>query len=246
MGNELAKALLVNTVTGVGHRVMYNPEELRLGQGNTFAEVGIPGRSASPVQYVRGRARTLAMELFFDSYETGTDVREFTTPIVALLDQDPGTKAPPVLLFSLGRFQFSCVLVDADQRFTMFLRDGTPVRSVLSARFQEYVRVDFAVSSGLFFGSPTVSAAVNTVAGAVADSSVGAPAPAAGSTVHTVVRGETLSALAGGYLGDCGRWRDIARANAMDDPFALTPGQQLVIPPRAPGATATGAGGGTP
>ena len=37
--------------------VMYNPEELKLEQGNKFAEVGIPGLNASPVQYVRGKAR---------------------------------------------------------------------------------------------------------------------------------------------------------------------------------------------
>ena len=61
------------------------------------------------------------MELFFDTYETGQDVRDFTAPIVALLDKQPQTMAPPVLLFSLGRVQFRCVLVDAGQRFTMFL-----------------------------------------------------------------------------------------------------------------------------
>ena len=48
--NELAKAVLIDTTTGVGHRVMYNPAELKLEQGNQFAEVGIPGLNASPVQ----------------------------------------------------------------------------------------------------------------------------------------------------------------------------------------------------
>ncbi|WP_051969780.1 CIS tube protein [Kitasatospora azatica] len=244
MGNELAKALVINTATGVGFPVMYNPEEFKLDQGNNFAEIGIPGLNASPVQYVRGRTRTLAMELFFDSYETGTDVREHTAPIVALLDKDPAGQAPPVLLFSLGRFQLPCVLVDAGQRFTMFLRDGTPVRSVLSVRFQEYVQVDIAVSGGLFFGSPIVSAAVNTVVGAVSDSSVGAAAPTGTGTVHTVIQGDTLSALAGTYLGDAGRWREIARVNGMDDPFALVPGRPLVIPPRT--SAGVPAGGGVP
>src|SRR4249920_1618767 len=115
--NELVKAALIDTTSGVGYPVMYNPEELKLEQGNQFAEVGIPGLDASPLQYVRGRNRVLAMELFFDTYETGEDVRAYTAPIVRLLDKNPQTLAPPVLLFSLGRLQFRCVLTDAGQRF---------------------------------------------------------------------------------------------------------------------------------
>src|SRR4051812_21369481 len=87
ISNELAKALIVNTVTGESFPVMYNPEELHLEQGNTFAEVGVPGLNASPVQYVRGKARAVTMELFFDTYETGRDVRTHTAPIVALLEK---------------------------------------------------------------------------------------------------------------------------------------------------------------
>ena len=47
---ELAKATILNTFTGESFRVMYNPEELKLEQGNTFAEVGIPGLGTPPVQ----------------------------------------------------------------------------------------------------------------------------------------------------------------------------------------------------
>jgi LysM repeat protein len=233
VSNELAKALIVDTTTGTGFPVMYNPEEFKLAQGNTFAEIGIPGLNASPVQYVRGKARTLSMDLFFDTYETDADVRTHTSAIIGLLDKSPRTQAPPVLLFSMGRFQFQCVLVDVGQTFTMFLRDGTPVRSTLSVALQEFVRVDMRVERGLFFGSPTVSSAVNTVAGALSGVlSSGTP------SIHVVLRGETLSGIAAFYLGDAGRWRDIARANDVDDPFDLPPGTSLVIPSRPAGRPA--------
>ena len=78
VSSELAKAVIINTVTGASFPVMYNPEELQVEQGNNFAEVGIPGLNAPPLQYVRGKARVLTMELFFDTYETGQDVRDFT------------------------------------------------------------------------------------------------------------------------------------------------------------------------
>ncbi len=227
VSSELAKALIINTTTGASFPVMYNPEEFRLEQGNTFAEVGIPGLNTPPVQYVRGKARTLTMDLFFDTYETGQDVRVHTAPIVRLLDKQPQTQGPPILLFTMGRFQFPCVLVDAGQRFTMFLRDGTPVRSTMSVRFTEYVRVDVEIRGGLFFGSPTVSAVANTAADL-------GHAVLSGSTVHVTVRGDTLSGIAAVYLGDAGRWREIAQANAIVDPLTLPPGTNLVIPPGSP------------
>lgn len=224
---ELAKAVIVDTSTGTSHTVMYNPEELKLDQGNSFAEVGIPGLNASPVQYVRGKTRVLSMELFFDSYETGEDVRVHTGPIVALLDRQPQASAPPVLLFSLGRLQFRCVLVDAGQRYTMFLRDGTPVRSAMSVRLREYVEVDLTIRQGVFFGSPTVSAAANAVVDAARSVRSGS------ATVHVVIQGDTLTGLAAAYLGDPGSWRLIADANAIPDPLYLVPGSSLVIPTSA-------------
>lgn len=200
---RLAKALIINTLTSERIPVMYNPEEYRLEQGNDFAEVAIPGLNAPPVQYVRGKGRTLTMELFFDSYEAAADVRAHTGRIVRLLETTPRTKAPPVLLFTMGQFAFRCVLADAGQRFTMFLRDGTPVRSVLTARFQEYVDVVVETERGLFVGPPTL---------------------------HTVVAGQTASHVAAQLLGDPTRWREIAEANGIDDPFRLAPGASVVAP----------------
>jgi hypothetical protein len=220
----LEKAVIVDTTTGASLPVMYNPEELKLEQGNSFAEVGIPGLDAPPTQYVRGKARTLAMELFYDTYETGEDVRVHTTPLVRLLEKRPETQAPPVVLFSMGRFQFRCVLVEATQRFTMFGRDGTPVRSSVAVRFQEHVRVDIEVRRGLFFASPTASAVANRVADTARAVASGA------ATVHVVGPGETLSGLAAVLLGDPARWREIAEANDIDDPFDLVPGRRLILP----------------
>ena len=203
---QLARAFIVNTTTGEHIPVMYNPEQFSLDQGNTFAEIGIPGLNASPVQYLRGKGRTLSMELFFDSYELGGDVRQFTDGITNLLATQPATFAPPVLLFVMGSFSFRCVLVDAAQRFTMFAIDGTPVRSTLSVRFHEYVDVTVAVESGVFIGPPTL---IN------------------------VTQGATVASIAAAVYGDPSRWRDIAGANKIEDPFNPPTGQPLVIPGQA-------------
>ena len=225
-GNQFAPASIVDTTTGETVSVMYNPEEIKLEQGNNFAEIGIPGLNASPVQYVRGKGRTLSMELFFDSYETGQDVRIHTIRIVRLLEKRPETQAPPVLIFAMGGFAFRCVLVDAGQRFTMFRSDGTPVRSFLSIRLQEYVSVTTEIQRGLFFGSPTVSAAVSTAV------ELGRAVMSGSGRVHITSQGDTLQGLAAALLGDAALWRDIAEANGIDDPFDLPPGTRLMIPPR--------------
>jgi hypothetical protein len=222
--NSLAKALIIDTTTGTSYPVLCNPEEYKLEQGNNVVEVGIPGQNAAPVQYVRGKARSLSMDLFFDTYEVAKDVRAYTGPVVRLLDKIPQTGAPPILVFSMGRFQFQCVLADAGQRYTMFLADGTPVRSILSVRFLEFVRVDVEIERGVFFGSPTASAAATTAIEAGRSVFGGSP------TVHVTVAGDTLSGLATAYLGDPALWRDIARANKIDDPLSIAPGAVLVIP----------------
>ncbi|MGQ4330378.1 CIS tube protein [Streptomyces hayashii] len=237
----LTKAEIIDTTSGDGFTVMFNPEELKLDQGNSYAEIGVPGLDAPPVQYIRGKARVLSMELFFDTYEAGTDVRTHTGPIVRLLDKEPQSQAPPVLLFSLGSFQFRCVLVDANQRFTMFLRNGTPVRAMVSVRLHEFATVDAEVRRGLFFASPTASSAVNRAVSTVRS------VPREQPTVHTVIEGDTLSGLAATYLGDPALWRAIADANRVADPLTLTPNTRLIIPARRPDGTAPqGQGGARP
>jgi hypothetical protein len=200
---QLAKAFIVNTTTAQQIPVMYNPEQFSLDQGNNFAEIGIPGLNAPPIQYVRGKGRALSMELFFDSYELGQDVRQFTGGITGLLATLPQTFAPPILLFVMGSFSFRCVLAEAAQRFTMFAMDGTPVRSTLSVRFHEYVDVTVAIETGVFFGPPII---------------------------YNVVQNDTLSGIAAATGGDPSNWRTIADANNIDDPFNLPIGNPLVIP----------------
>ena len=202
----LDKASIINLDTGEETAVMFNPAEYTLDMGNTIAEIGIPGLEKSPVQYVRGKIRTLTMELFFDTYENraNRDVRVRTRQITALLEKNPTTQAPPVLLFSWGSLQFKCVLETVSQRFIMFVADGTPVRARLKVVFKEFEELDVEIEEGLFLGPPTV---------------------------RNILDGETLDQLADEFLGDSGAWREIAELNDIDDPINVPAGTQLVIPP---------------
>lgn len=191
--------------------VLFNPTQYQVTESNQFAEIGIPGVDAPPLQFVRGTARTLSMQLFFDTYDpvdgrTGkpSDVRQHTNQIIELLEVDPDTHAPPICCFSWAQFKFDGVLERADQRFTLFWHDGTPVRATVDVSFKEL---------GQKKPDPATKRSSSDFA-----------------KHHIVRRGDTLSNIAAEEYGDPAVWRPIAEANALDDPLALQPGQMLVIP----------------
>jgi len=184
-------------------RVLFNPTEYRLNRSNQFAEVAIPGLGGSPLQFARGNARILSMQLFFDTYELGEDVRDYTSEVVDLLEIESELHAPPICLFSWGDLNFVGVLERADQRFTLFLSDGRPVRATVDVSFKEF-----------FTG----------------EEQAGRLQSANYAKRYVVRRGDTLSAIAGRTYGDPGLWRPIAEENRIDNPLALAPGQVLVIP----------------
>ena len=57
----------------------------------------------------------------------------------------------------------------------------------------------------------------------------GATAQPAEETVYTVVSGDTLSTIADKFPGVT--WQQIAAANDLQDPYPLSIGQKLIIPP---------------
>lgn len=212
----LEKAFIKNTITGERFEVMFNPEQYTVNRDNNFAQVAIPGRRAPVLQFVHGNAQTLDMELLLDSVEehvqgtqrpnaAGTDVRRVVRSITGLLDIDPTTHAPPILLFGWATFSFTCVLSKATQQYVMFRPDGTPVRAKVQVTFTEFTNAEMEAKE---------------IKRETADY----------SRVHVVREGDSLPALAYRLLGTVAAWRPIALANGLDDPDALEPGTKLVIP----------------
>src|SRR5215218_10005837 len=185
-----ARARITIEHTGEQFEVMFNPEEYTLNRDNNFASQAVPGLSSPLLQFVHGNLRTLEMELFFDTYEQKTDVRVQTQRIVRLLDIDPELHAPPVINIAWASLQFRCVLVRAGQKFILFLEDGRPARARVTVSFNEYVDP----------GRETREVKRQT---------------ANFSKVHTVVQGETLSAIAGRFYEDPRMWRPIAIENGL-------------------------------
>ena len=186
--------------------VMFNPAEYSLNKSNSFAEIAIPGIDSPVLQFVRGQARALSMALFFDTYEENEDVRNFTDKLTNLLAIDSDLHAPPLVLFSWGFLTFTGILESVNTRFTMFNRIGVPVRATCTVSFKEYKTLSYQLSK-----TPKFSADV--------------------TKVRTVIEGDALWSIAAREYGKPEEWRRIAKANKIDDPTRLEPGQQLVIPP---------------
>jgi nucleoid-associated protein YgaU len=202
----LAKAKVLVEATGAQFDVMFNPEEYTINQDNTFASQNVPGLSAPITQFVHGNMRTLEMELFFDTYESNTDVREKTKNITDLLNINGDLHAPPIIRISWASLQFRCVLARAGQKFILFFPDGRPARARVNCTFNEFV------------DPSRESKEVNRQT-------------ANYTKVHVVLAGETLSGIAGRLYRDPAMWRPIAIANEIDNPRELTTGQSLDIPP---------------
>jgi hypothetical protein len=212
----LEKALITNTVTGANIPVMFNPEEYTVNQDINYAQTAIPGLSAPILQFVNGNMQTLEMELFLDTYEThqsnsrvlnqaGDDVRKLTQKITDLMNIEPTTHAPPVVLFTWGSLSFTCVLARASQRFVMFMPDGTPVRARLQVTFNEYRNVDQEAKE--------------------------VKRETANFTKFYVIgQDETLSGIATRLYGNPRLWRPIALHNRIENPRILNMGVRLLIP----------------
>jgi hypothetical protein len=200
---------------GGGRKVLFNPTEYSLTRNATYAEQNLLGLSTPVMQFVSGTAETLSMELFFDGYETGVDVKEKESArdgylAVDHLDDylavDGETHAPPQLLVNWGTLEFRCVLESATKRFTLFLPDGKPVRARADVTFKQYE-------------SPRWE-------------QLEKPRASPDRTkLRRLTESDSLALLAAREYGDPAHWRTIAAANDIDNPRTVQPGRELVLPP---------------
>lgn len=199
---------------------LFNPKELNIEKSNHFAEVNIPGLESPIFQFVRGNARSVTVDLFFDTYEKREDVRTYTdmitgweagntlnnqSPKKGLMDIDSDLHAPPICLFVWGAFIFQCIIEKVSKKFTMFLSNGTPVRATLNVTLKEYREVEAQVKE------------INPQSSDLTKSWV-------------VTQGDSLWAIAAKEYGSPEDWRLIAKKNNIENPRILNPGQRLIIP----------------
>jgi hypothetical protein len=211
---------------------LFNPERYTVSKSVQLAEIAIPGLDAPVVQYVRGQNEKITMELFFDTTDLGmvdpvTDVRTLTGQVYQLLKIDGNLHAPPRVQLAWGAggqltsygasISPWLILESISEEFSLFSPEGVPLRAKLNVSFCE---------------AWTISQQLQVTPRHSSDR----------TTLHQVVRGETLCQISYEQYSDPTQWRLIADANSLANPRLLTPGQILTIPPN-PSSTITTSGG---
>jgi hypothetical protein len=135
LGEAAIRVLPPATARTVNVRIVVN--RLKLAKHNEFAEATVPGLSGGPLQFVRGRSRTLSAVLSFDGRPTNTDVRQLMKPVTDLMNVDGQMHAPPVLSFDWRGWSVQCVLEIAVAEFRSVFSDGRPSRGRLRVVFRE-------------------------------------------------------------------------------------------------------------
>ncbi|MCD4797489.1 MAG: hypothetical protein K8R19_00570 [Methanosarcinales archaeon] len=187
--------------------VMFNPEDYTVSLSGAFKTK--KGQESRP-SFDKVEIKDFTIKSFFDTYETQSDVREKTNKIAKLLMpfvEGSERKRPPICLFVWGKFKYKGTIHKLDQKFTMFLETGIPVRAELTFTFKSVATPqEYAEYMGI----------------------------EACRKVWTVKSSDRLDLIAHKALKNAALWRKIADENNIDDPIAFPQthdiGKTLVIP----------------
>ncbi|HLL64135.1 MAG TPA: hypothetical protein VK453_00130 [Micromonosporaceae bacterium] len=169
-----------------------------------------------PVQFKGSGATQLKLQILLDAMEkqpTGSVQSEVERLMRWMSpEDDPSTHSPspPELQFTWGSLTingahtFKGHLTQVDVTYEMFARDGRPIRAQVNLTLQS---------------TPQPAARTNPTSGGERS-----------RRSHLLRRGEALHSVAYATYGDAARWRDIARANGIDNPFRVRPGRELLLP----------------
>ena len=193
---------------------MFNPDKLVFNRSVGWSTEKATQRDTPELQFTSSEPATLTVDLFFDTYDTPSakkeDVRKkHTVKLLHLTTVEThGEKhRPPICRLRWGSAErvFQGVIERLDQKFTMFMDDGTPVRATVTCTFKEWRTNDDDFKRQQLQSSDVAK-------------------------LRVVKRGETLSNIAAEEYSNPGLWRPIAKENNIDDPLRIKPGRVLLIP----------------
>ncbi|HEX8127032.1 MAG TPA: hypothetical protein VF548_15765 [Allosphingosinicella sp.] len=214
---------LDKTKDGPPFEVSYNPTELAFTKSAQFADIAVPGLEAPIIQFVRGDAETLSLELFFDSTDGGTgdgatSVTEKVTQFQKLVSVDGALHAPPIVRINWGTglpgptiadvqmTEVDVIVTSVARRYTLFNPDGLPLRATVTLQMRVYW---------------TIGEQTDLLNYQSADH----------TRTHAVREGETLPLIAWDAYSDVSKWRVIAEHNGLSQTRDLPVGLILQLPP---------------
>jgi len=184
----------------------FNPTDYKLSKSNTFAEITIPGLESPPIQYIRGGSESLTVQALVDTSDTLDDVRKsYVDNIRKLMRPQQSLHAPPIVQFVWDKTVFRGVVEKLDVNYVLFAKNGVPLRAQLDITLKEY-RPAREQDLDPPRTSPTVEKS------------------------YVVRRGDTWDRISAAVYRRPDAWRELARANGINDPRDLRPGLVLTVP----------------
>jgi hypothetical protein len=180
--------------------VQFNPQTLKLTYSNENKSANQPAGSTS--QFVGTGTTKLAVELLFDTSQTGQDVRYYSGKVGYYIKPSPqpdqkNKRVPPGVSFEWGTFKFPGVVDSLQESLDYFSEDGVPLRSTIQLGIS---RLDIVF--------PDIDKPADAPAAGQPGLTQLSPAPA----------GKSVAQMAG-QNGNSGDWKSIAAANGIDDPL---------------------------
>jgi hypothetical protein len=206
--------------------VQFNPATLKVSYTNQVQSND--QSTASSIQYVGKGTSKMGLELLFDismpieSEENRTraysDVREITREVTYFITPKPDPDhedrfLPPGVRFSWGSFLFEGIVESMDETLELWSEDGIPLRATMTMNLGQ---------QGVFFGMNPNATRSPTAGGA------GARGGAGTSPLAAARAGDSLQSIAA-RLGKAADWQGLARANGIENPRILAPGQMINI-----------------
>jgi hypothetical protein len=192
--------------------VKFNPGEYSLQRNMFYAEVQVPGLAMPLLQFVRGEAQTMSLELFLDASDRpdtrsgGKGIENDIAALRKLVTIQSELHAPPIIRFQWGFQHFDGVVTNYGEKFVLFDLEGNAIRARVTLQLKSYTPAELQIKE--------------------AD-----PQSPDRTKTRVVREGERIDTIAAEVYGDPAYWPAIARANRLARPRILVPGQLLEIPP---------------
>jgi nucleoid-associated protein YgaU len=190
----------------------FKPKELSIQKSAKWERNPSRGsKSAGPPEFSGAEPCKMTFELFFDATDqkdgSVVDRVEDLFRCCVPTDESLGKKrgSPPLVVLRWGKVSsFAAFVTSVQAKYTLFSAQGTPIRATCGVTLEEMP------------GDPLKQ---NPTSGGHGTQSY-----------CTVVDGETLASVAWREYADAAMWRQLARANGIDDPLRLKVGRTLLLP----------------
>lgn len=201
------------TEEGKTLHVQFNPEQFKITKTAKYNQTIQKENETSYMEFSGTAVPKLEISFFFDTSGTKdfmggvvtveSDVTALTEQFTNLVRIKPGLHRPPIVSFMWGSTFFSGFVKQVSTTYTMFNKNGMPIRAKVDAVM---IGMGDTVSERIALESPD-------------------------RTKSRVVSDETsIWGLANTEYDDISKWRVIAKANGIMDPFDIPAGTVLKVP----------------